>query len=46
MSLACSAIRIVTRSVAASTLTHIAYNGLIFIEVIIATHGFHHLDKL
>jgi membrane protease YdiL (CAAX protease family) len=46
MSLACSAIRIVTRSVAASTLTHMAYNGLIFIEVIIATHGFHHLDKL
>jgi membrane protease YdiL (CAAX protease family) len=46
MSLIFSAIRIQTRSVAASSLVHLAYDALIFIEVIIATHGFHHLDKL
>jgi membrane protease YdiL (CAAX protease family) len=46
MSLAFCAVRIYTRSVAASTLVHIAYDALIFIEVIIATGGFRHLDKI
>jgi uncharacterized protein len=46
MSLIFSAVRIRTRSVAASTLVHIAYDGLIMAQLIIATHGFHHLDKL
>jgi uncharacterized protein len=46
MSLIFSAVRIQTRSVAASTLVHLAYDALIFIEVIIVTHGFRHLDKL
>ncbi|MEO7029175.1 MAG: type II CAAX endopeptidase family protein [Acidobacteriaceae bacterium] len=46
MSLAFSAVRIRTRSVAASTLVHVAYDALIFVEVAIATAGFHHLDKL
>jgi membrane protease YdiL (CAAX protease family) len=46
MSLVFSAVRIRTRSVAASSLVHLAYDALIFVEVIVATHGFHHLDKL
>ena len=46
MSMIFSAVRIVTRSVAASTLVHIAYDGLLLLQVIIVTHGFHHLDKL
>jgi len=46
MSLAFSAVRIYTRSVAASTLVHMAYDALIFIEVIWATGGFRHLDRL
>jgi hypothetical protein len=46
MSLIFSAVRIRMRSVAASTLVHIAYDGLIMAQLIIATHGFHHLDKL
>jgi uncharacterized protein len=46
MSLIFSAVRIKTRSVAASTLVHFAYDGLIMIEIIVLTHGFHHLTKL
>jgi membrane protease YdiL (CAAX protease family) len=46
VSLTFSAIRIQTRSVAAAVLVHIAYDALIFVEVIVVTHGFHHLDKL
>ena len=46
ISLAFSVVRIRTQSVAAAVLVHIAYDAFIFIEVIIATHGFRHLDKL
>jgi uncharacterized protein len=46
MSLVFSAVRIKTRSVAASTLVHVAYDGFIMVQVIVATRGFHHLDKL
>ncbi len=46
MSLAFSAVRIRTGSVAAATLVHIAYDGFIFLEVMVATHGFRHLGKL
>lgn len=46
VSVVLSIVRIRTRSVAASTLVHMAYDGLIFLEMIIATHGFRHLDKL
>jgi membrane protease YdiL (CAAX protease family) len=40
------AVRIRYRSVAAATLVHMAYDSLIFLEMIIATGGFRHLDKL
>jgi len=46
MSIAFCAVRIHTRSVAAATLVHIAYDALIFVEVIIASGGFRHLDKV
>ena len=46
VSVTLSIVRIRLRSVAASTLVHIAYDGLIFLEMIAATGGFRHLDKL
>lgn len=46
VSLVFSFVRIRLRSVAASTLVHMAYDGLIFVEMIIGTSGFRHLDKL
>ena len=46
MSLVFSAVRIVTRSVAASTIVHIAYDGLLLLQVVVVTHGFHNLSKL
>ena len=45
-SLAFSAVYIRLRSVAASTLVHVAYNSLIFLELIIESGGYHHLDKI
>ena len=45
-SLAFSAVCIRLRSVAASTLVHIAYNGLIFIEILIQSGAYRHLDRL
>jgi len=46
MSLVFSAVRVVTRSVAASTIVHIAYDGLLLLQVVVVTHGFHNLSKL
>ena len=46
VSLAFCAVRIYYRSVAASTLVHMAYDALIFAEMVIATGGFRHLEKL
>jgi membrane protease YdiL (CAAX protease family) len=46
VSLVLSYIRIRLHSVAASTLVHVSYNGILFLIMIIATGGFRHLDKL
>lgn len=39
-------VRIRLRSVAAATLVHIAYDSFLYLEMIVVTHGFRHLDKL
>jgi uncharacterized protein len=39
-------VRIKYNSVAASTLVHMAYNGLLFVMMILATGGYRHLDKI
>jgi len=46
VALALTIVRIRTRSVAASTIVHAAYNSLIFGTTIIATGGYRHLDRL
>ena len=46
VSLALSYVRIVTHSVACSTLMHATYNCTIFAVLFIASGGFRHLDKL
>jgi len=46
VSLVFCAVRIHYRSVAASTLVHMAYDFLIFAEMVFATGGFRHLEKL
>jgi membrane protease YdiL (CAAX protease family) len=40
------AVRLVTRSLAASTLVHACYNFLIFFSMMVGTGGFRHLDKM
>jgi membrane protease YdiL (CAAX protease family) len=45
-SLAFSCVYIRLRSVAASTLVHFAYNGLIFLELLYQSGAYRHLDKL
>ena len=40
------AVRLKTRSLAASTLVHACYNFLIFSIMLISTGGFRHFDKL
>ncbi len=44
--LALTIVRAVTKSVAASFLTHVGYNGTLSLLLFIATDGFRHLDKL
>jgi uncharacterized protein len=44
--IALTTVRAVTKSVAASLLVHMAYNGTIFAVMYIATDGFRHLEKL
>jgi len=46
VSLVLCTIRILTGSVAASSLVHASYNASVFISLFIATGGYHHLDKL
>lgn len=46
VSVVLSLVRIRTRSVAASTLVHIAYNALPLTYIIVVTGGLRHLDKL
>jgi hypothetical protein len=40
------AVRLKTRSLAASTLVHATYNFLIFVLTLAATGGFRHFDKM
>jgi hypothetical protein len=46
VSLVLCAVRLVTRSLAASTLVHACYNFLIFFTMLIGTSGFRHFDKM
>jgi membrane protease YdiL (CAAX protease family) len=46
ISLVLTFVRVKTQSVAASTLVHGAYNGFIFLTMILATGGYRHLDRL
>jgi hypothetical protein len=41
----CGAVRAATRSVAASFLVHVGYNGTEMLIALVATHGFRHLDR-
>lgn len=44
--LALAYIRLRLHSVACSTLVHMTYNGTLFAVMLVATHGFRHLDRL
>jgi len=46
VSLVLCAVRLKTRSLAASTLVHASYNFLLFSVMLIGTEGFRHLDKM
>ena len=46
VSLVLCAVRLITRSLAASTFVHAAYNFIIFGIMIVYTGGFQHMDKL
>jgi membrane protease YdiL (CAAX protease family) len=46
VSLVLCAVRLKTRSLAASTMVHACYNFLIFFLMLISTEGFRHLDKM
>ncbi len=42
----CGAVRAATKSVAASFLVHVGYNGAQMVIALVATHGFRHLDAM
>ncbi len=46
VSLVLCAVRLRTRSLAASTLVHACYNFMLFSTMLIGTGGFRHLDKM
>jgi uncharacterized protein len=46
VSIALCAVRLITRSLAASVLVHAFYNFLIFSMMLLGTEGFRHLDKM
>lgn len=46
VSLVLCAVRLSTRSLAASMVVHASYNFMLFAIMLIGTHGFRHLDKL
>jgi uncharacterized protein len=46
VSLVLCAVRLWTRSLAASTLVHASYNFMLFTSMLIGTGGFRHMDKL
>jgi uncharacterized protein len=41
----CGAVRAATRSVGASFLVHVGYNGMQMLIALVATHGFQHMEK-
>lgn len=41
----CGAVRAATKSVGASFLVHVGYNGMQMLIAVVATHGFRHLEK-
>lgn len=41
----CGIVRVVTRSVGASFLVHVGYNGIQMIAALVYTHGFRHVEK-
>jgi membrane protease YdiL (CAAX protease family) len=41
----CGAVRALTKSVAASFLVHVGYNGTQMLIAVVATHGFRHMEK-
>lgn len=43
--LVCGTVRAVTRSVGASFLVHVGYNGTQMLIAVVATHGFRHMEK-
>jgi membrane protease YdiL (CAAX protease family) len=46
VSLVLTYVRVKTQSVAASTIVHSAYNGFVFVTVLVATGGYRHLDRM
>jgi len=42
----CGAVRAATKSVGASFLVHVGYNGTQMVAALVATHGFRHLDAM
>jgi membrane protease YdiL (CAAX protease family) len=46
VSLILCAVRLKTRSLAASTLVHACYNFILFSTALISSGGFRHLDKM
>jgi membrane protease YdiL (CAAX protease family) len=46
VSLILCAVRLWTRSLAASTLVHATYNFMLFSVMLVETGGFKHLDKM
>ena len=46
VSLVLCTVRLATRSLAASTLTHSAYNFMLFAVMLVQTDGFRHMDKM
>jgi len=46
ISLLLTYVRVKTQSVAASAMVHAAYNGLVFLTVLIFTGGYRHLDRM
>ncbi len=41
----CGIVRVVTRSVGASFLVHVGYNGIQMVAALVYTHGFRHMEK-
>jgi hypothetical protein len=41
----CGAVRAATKSVAASFLVHVGYNGMQMLIAVVVTHGFRHMEK-